>query len=147
MIQNYKYHGRRAQGAALARNWLHAAGAPAPLPQALIAAPMDPQRLRERGFSQTAELAGWFTRATQVPVLMDRLQRHPGYQAQASLSRSERTRNLQQAFFVTGSAPLPRHIALIEDVVTTGASVEAMAHCLRQAGVMRLEVWALARTP
>lgn len=147
MIQNYKYHGRRAQGAALARNWLQAAGEPAPLPQALIPAPMDPQRLRERGFSQTAELAGWFSRATQVPVLADELRRHKGYRAQANLSRSERKRNLYEAFFVAGGAPLPRHIALVEDVVTTGATAQAMGHCLRQAGVQRLEVWALARTP
>ncbi|MFO7787106.1 MAG: ComF family protein [Halospina sp.] len=147
MIQNYKYHGTRAQGAALARNWLQAAGMPEPLPQALIPAPMDPQRLRQRGFSQTAELADWFARATGVPMLAGRLQRHAGYRAQASLSRGERRRNLREAFFVSASAPLPGHVALVEDVVTTGATAEAMGHCLRRAGVERLEVWALARTP
>lgn len=147
MIQNYKYHGTRAQGAALARNWLRAAGMPEPRPLALIPAPMDPERLRERGFSQTAELADWLGRSTGIPVLPGRLQRHGGYRAQASLSRSERRRNLREAFFVAGSAPLPEHVALIEDVVTTGATAEAMGHCLRRAGVQRLEVWALARTP
>lgn len=146
MIQNYKYHGARAQGAALARNWLAACGTPDPLPQALIPAPLDRQRLRERGFSQTSELADWFSRATGIPVLADRLRRHPGYQAQAHLSRSERRRNLQEAFFVSGRHELPAHVALVEDVVTTGATAEAMGRCLRDAGVRRLEVWALART-
>ncbi|XOZ34965.1 ComF family protein [Halomonadaceae bacterium KBTZ08] len=147
MIQNYKYHGARAQGAALARNWLAACGTPETLPQALIPAPLDKRRLRERGFSQTGELADWFSRATGIPLLADRLRRHPGYQAQANLSRSDRRRNLQGAFFIAGARALPEHVALVEDVVTTGATAEAMGHCLRKAGVRRLEVWALARTP
>lgn len=147
MIQNYKYHGARAQGAALARNWLAAVGRPDSFPQALVPAPVDPGRLRERGFSQTAELADWFSRATGVPVLAGRLERRSGFRAQASLSRGERRRNLREAFFIRGDTPLPRHLALVEDVVTTGATAEAMGHCLRAAGVERLELWALARTP
>lgn len=147
MIRNYKYHGTRAQGAALARNWWNAAGMPHTPPQALVPAPVDPARLRERGFSQTAELADWFSRATGVPVLAGRLHRRRGYRAQASLSRGERRRNLRDAFFIAGNAPLPRHVALVEDVVTTGATAEAMGECLREAGVERLEIWALARTP
>ena len=146
MIRNYKYHGSRAQGAALARNWATATRITGALPQVLIPAPMDPARLRERGFSQTAELAGWFSRATGVPVLPGHLQRRPGYRAQASLSRGERRRNLRDAFFLAGNTPLPDHIALVEDVVTTGATADAMGQCLREGGVKRLELWALART-
>ncbi len=147
MIRHYKYHGARAQGAALARNWAAATGMTVPLPQALIPAPMDPARLRDRGFSQTAELADWFSRATGIPVLAGQLRRRPGYQAQASLSRGERRRNLRDAFFLADTTPLPDHIALVEDVVTTGATAEAMGQCLREGGVKRLELWALARTP
>lgn len=148
MIRNYKYHATRAQGAALARNWARSAGGLTDSPpQALIPAPVDPNRLRQRGFSQTAELADWFSRSTGVPVLANRLRRHPGYRAQANLSRGERRRNLRDAFFIRGNTPLPRHVALVEDVVTTGATAEAMGQCLREAGVERLELWALARTP
>ena len=148
MIRRYKYDGLRAPGKALALNWSHqVAGRLTAIPQALVPAPIASDRLRERGFSQAAEIADWISRGTGVPLETGLLRRHPGYQSQAGLDRGERRRNLQDAFFVTARSALPGHVAVVDDVITTGASGEAMAACLRQAGIGRVDLWALARTP
>jgi len=148
MIRRYKYDGLRAPGRALALNWAHQVTSNLPaIPQSLIPAPIAAERLRERGFSQTAEIADWMRRETGIPLETRLLQRHPGFQPQAGLDRGERRRNLQGAFFVTTRTALPEHVAVVDDVITTGASGEAMAACLRQAGIKRVDLWALARTP
>lgn len=148
MIQRYKYNGIRAPGRALALKWAgqvrHRLGSP---PQALVPAPIAPERLEERGFSQAAEIADWLGRSTGLPLLTGILQRRSGYRPQAGLDRGERRRNLDGAFFVRHGAALPEHVAVIDDVITTGASGEAMAACLREWGVRRVDLWALARTP
>lgn len=148
MIRRYKYNGGRAPGRALALSWSHQPGVMASSrPLALLPAPIAPERLRERGFSQTAEIADWLSRETGIPLKTGVLERHPGYQPQAGLDRGERRRNLRGAFFVTDRGALPAHVAVVDDVITTGASGEAMAACLREAGVRRVDLWALARTP
>ena len=148
MIRRYKYDGLRAPGRALALNWRHqVAQALTEIPEALVPAPIAPDRLKERGFSQAAEIADWIGRETGIPLVTGLLWRHPGYHAQAGLDRGERRRNLQDAFFVTARSALPSHVAVVDDVITTGASGEAMAACLRRAGIERVDLWALARTP
>ena len=148
MIRRYKYDGLRAPGRALALNWNHQVKRSlTTTPDVLIPAPISLERLRERGFSQTAEIADWMSRETGIPLETGLLQRHPGYQPQAGLDRGERRSNLQGAFFVTPRTVLPEHVAVVDDVITTGASGEAMAACLRQAGIERVDLWALARTP
>ncbi|TDT43283.1 ComF family protein [Halospina denitrificans] len=148
MIRRYKYDGWRAPGRALALNWADQVTGTLPeIPQALIPAPIAPERLPERGFSQTAEIADWISRETGTPLETGLLQRHPGYQPQAGLDRGKRRRNLQGAFYVTTRTGMPEHVAIVEDVITTGASGDAMAACLREAGIRRVDLWALARTP
>jgi len=148
MIQSYKYHGWRAPGRALALNWARRYSIPpSPAPEALLPAPIAPERLRERGFSQSAEITAWLSRTTGIAMKTGLLERRSGYQPQAGLNRGERRRNLGDAFFVRNEASLPAHVAVVDDVITTGASGEAMALCLREAGVSRVDLWALARTP
>lgn len=148
MIRRYKYDGLRAPGRALALNWSRqVSNTRTAIPQALVPAPIASERLRERGFSQAAEIADWIGRETGIPLETGLLQRRPGYQSQAGLDRGERRRNLQGAFFVTSRSALPGHVAVVDDVITTGASGEAMAACLREAGISRVDLWALARTP
>ena len=148
MIQRYKYRGWRAPGRALALNWAEQQRhPPRPQPEALLPAPIALERLRERGFSQSAEITAWLSRATGIAMNTSVLARHPGYRPQAGLSRGERRRNLQGAFYIRDANGLPDHVAVVDDVITTGATAEAMAACLRAAGVRRVDLWALARTP
>jgi ComF family protein len=104
-------------------------------------------RLRERGYNQAFELAKPVARALGVPIARDRLARIRATPAQTGLDAAARRRNLRGAFAVSRGGSLPKHIALFDDVVTTGATVRECARVLRRAGVERIDVWALARAP
>ncbi len=146
MVAGFKYNSARQYGRALCHAWLsenreriH------PAPDALIPCPSSPERLRERGFNQAAEIASALSRSLKIPMRTDLLIRHRGSPAQATLDRAERLKNLTDAFEVTDTPP--RHVALIDDVITTGATMHAMANTLRDHGAEQIDVWALARTP
>ncbi|NCT88893.1 ComF family protein, partial [Stenotrophomonas acidaminiphila] len=64
---------------------------------------------------------------------------------QSALDAAARRRNLRQAFAARGR--LPAHVALVDDVMTTGATVQAAARALRRAGVVRVDAWVCARVP
>ena len=101
----------------------------------------------ERGYNQAFELAKPFARALGVPIARDGLARIRATPAQTGLDATARRRNLRGAFAVSHTGSLPKHVALFDDVVTTGATVRECARVLRRAGVERIDVWALARAP
>ena len=148
LIQAFKFDGCSGHGrvlAALLADAIERAGWP-DLPEVLIPVPLHPRRLRQRGFNQALELARPLGRRLGIPVdaaCCRRLRQTP---AQAGLDRKHRQRNLAGAFAVAGSLGY-RHLALVDDVVTTGATTAELARTLRRAGATRIEVWALARTP
>lgn len=113
------------------------------LPQLLIPVPLSAARMRERGYNQALELARVLTRRLSVPLDWRCCRRVRHTTAQTSLSRRERRGNLRGAFAISGD--LPAHVAIIDDVVTTGETVNELARTLRRAGVKRIEVWACAR--
>ncbi len=115
-------------------------------PQALLPIPLSPARLRQRGFDQTRELARPLARHLGLPLL-DALQRQRDTRAQSGLDAGARRRNLARAFAVRSARPLPTHVALFDDVLTTGATLDAASRCLRAAGVARVDVWVIARVP
>lgn len=149
LIQGYKFGGQRAYGRALADAlarhlaW-QLAGTGWEKPDCLIPCPLHRRRLWERGFNQAAEIAEWLGNALDIPIDYRLIERQRATGAQAGLSRRERLRNLRDAFRVRGKPPA--HIALIDDVFTTGATATALAERLRNAGAKRIEVWTLART-
>lgn len=114
---------------------------------AVLPIPLSAQRLRQRGYNQALLLA----RALARPKVQPRwLRRTHDTQAQSSLNRTERLRNLRGAFAV--STRLARdlggqHLLLVDDVMTTGATVHAAASALRQAGATNVSALVLARTP
>lgn len=120
---------------------------PAALPERLICVPLHPQRLRERGYNQALELAKPLARALRIPLDADALIRLRHTSAQTGLDAKARRRNLHAAFAVADPARLPAHVAVIDDVMTTGTTLRECARVLRQAGVARVDVWALARAP
>jgi predicted amidophosphoribosyltransferase len=67
--------------------------------------------------------------------------------AQTELDAVERRRNVRRAFVVEPRAPMPAHVAVLDDVMTTGATLAECALALKRAGVARVDVWALARAP
>ncbi|WP_235588947.1 ComF family protein [Halomonas chromatireducens] len=114
-----------------------------PRPDALLAVPLHPNRARQRGFNQAEWLARRLAPRLGVPLrLARRLEDTP---SQRGLDRSERRRNLKGGFEVAG--PLPDRVALLDDVMTTGATLDALAQACRRAGAEEVEAWAVARTP
>lgn len=115
------------------------------IPKYLVPIPSHWRRRWHRGFDQTWLLANNLTRLCGIPVVQG-LRRTRFATAQHQLSRYERTANMQDAFAaqirLTGG-----HIALIDDVVTTGATATAATQALLAAGADSVEVWCLARTP
>jgi ComF family protein len=117
----------------------------APLPQAIVPVPLALRRFRQRGYNQAIELAVSIRRVTGVALQTNVATRQRETAQQAGLDRKARRRNVTGAFAVV--APLQaRHIAILDDVVTTGSTVRELAGVLRQAGAQRIEVWAIART-
>ena len=144
MIQGLKYRGDltygRVLGELLARHLAHRQTRP----ELIIPVPLAPMRYRERGFNQARELALPVCKALDLTLRSDLVTRHRETREQAGLDRNERLKNTQRAFALT--APLgARHVAIIDDVVTTGSTVNEISKVLRAAGAEWIEVWAVAR--
>ncbi|WP_404378065.1 ComF family protein [Vreelandella aquamarina] len=116
---------------------------PTKLGNALLPVPMYPARAKERGFNQAQWLAERLGGRLGVPVIQARCVKH--LPSQRSLKRRERQHNLVGAFTV--EAPMPAHVTVIDDVVTTGATGHALASVLLAHGAKRVDIWAAARTP
>jgi len=108
--------------------------------------PLHPRRLRQRGYNQALELARIVGRLLQVPVDDRCCTRLIATQPQAELDQKARRRNLRGAFSAT-LALQAQHLAILDDVVTTGSTVSEVARVLRRAGCQRVDVWTIARTP
>jgi ComF family protein len=116
-------------------------------PALLIPIPLHAGRLRERGYNQALELARPLARTFAIPLLADALLRLRETPPQTGLDAKTRRRNLRGAFAVTADVRWPEHVALVDDVMTTGATLRECARVLRRAGVARVDAWALARAP
>lgn len=117
-----------------------------PLPDAITYVPMATSRERQRGFNQARLLAESAARTLQLPLLHC-LERSRFTRPQLGLTRQQRLLNLQQAFRVTTAAPLPKHLALVDDVVTTGSTANQLCQLLKRHGVQQISLWTLAVTP
>ena len=114
-------------------------------PDMLIPVPLHNLRMFRRGFNQAFELADYAGRALDLPLLTGALRRHRNTRAQSGLSRKQRRKNVRGAFYWHGSAKPECHIALVDDVMTTGTTVSECTTVLKKAGVKRVDVWVAAR--
>ncbi len=142
----FKFGGDLAAGALLSALWLRACTPLPERPAAVIPVPLSLARLRERGFNQALELARPIARALRMPLLPRLLRRTRHTVPQTGLGHKMRLRNVRGAFALASERPVPEHIALFDDVFTTGATLRECARLLRQGGARRIEVWAIART-
>jgi len=125
----------------------------AEMPDCIVPMPLHRSRYRERGFCQTTEIAGHVARrlrrpdGRRLPVCGGLLQRVRATRAQSGLSAAQRADNLRGAFAVHARGAPPRHVALLDDVLTTGHTGLAAAAALHAAGVARVALWCCARAP
>ncbi|VEF13298.1 phosphoribosyltransferase [Pseudomonas fluorescens] len=119
-----------------------------PRPDTLLPVPLANKRLRQRGFNQAAMLARWLSESLDLPCEEQTLLRIHDTDAQQNLDAKSRKRNLRNAFALAPDAAVKgRHLALVDDVLTTGATAQALARSLINAGAARVDVYCLARTP
>lgn len=111
----------------------------------LVPIPLHRSRLRERGYDQALELARPLARHLGLPLQAQALMRVRDTSAQSRLDASQRRRNLRNAFAWNGDIAMPAHIVLIDDVMTTGATLHSAARALRRAGALRVDAWVCAR--
>lgn len=115
-------------------------------PSLLIPVPLHRHRLRERGYNQAAEIARQAARDLGIPIDETCCVRARASAPQAGLERTERRRNVRGVFAVR-RPPKVTHVGLVDDVVTTGSTVGELTKVLLKAGVQRVDVLAVARTP
>ena len=122
------------------------AAAPADL---VLPVPLSPARLAERGYNQAWELARRLAALRGLPAHPRSLHRLRDTPHQVGLSRAERQRNLGDSMWVDPQAVAlsGRHLALVDDVMTTGGTAAACTQALLAAGAASVQVWVLARTP
>ena len=114
----------------------------------LLAVPLHKQKHQQRGFNQSQLLAQRISKQLQIP-LINAVKRQKQTRAQENLSLKKRESNLKNAFAILPKqrSKLPgSYIVIIDDVVTTGATVNSLCQILLQAGVRRIDVWCICRT-
>lgn len=151
LVNEFKYQARPELAGSLAEFMAAAVqqAAQAP-PDVVLPMPLAPQRLAQRGYNQAWELARRVAAAVHRPAWPDGLQRPLDTAPQAGLGRAARQQNLRTAFMVEPRrrpALAGQRVALVDDVMTTGATVREAAAALLRAGVGAVDVWVLARTP
>jgi ComF family protein len=144
MIQRFKFDGALWLAPPLAALLCAVAGE-ADRPDVLLPMPLAQARLAQRGFNQCAEIARYAARALAIDCRPELLRRVRDSAPQAARPLSERAANVRGAFVV--DRPVGAlHIALIDDVLTTGATANAAARALLGEGARRVDVWVIART-
>jgi ComF family protein len=148
LVQHMKFHGRRNLAGLLARlltwaffdSWMWTDF------DLIVPVPLHPRRKRERGFNQATLLAGCVSKHLGIPLCESMLSRVRYTPSQVGLTDRERFRNLHQAFkCIDRSGAARQRILLIDDVMTTGATVSSASEALLSGGVARVSVLTAAR--
>jgi len=142
LIHHYKYAGNLALAQLLAHALCARLTGGADL---IIPMPLAPQRLRSRGFNQALEIARVVSRVTGVPLAANACRRVRDSVPQASLPWRARAQNIRGAF-VCDADLRGKRVAVIDDVMTTGATLNELARNLRHAGAIEVQGWMVART-
>lgn len=115
-----------------------------PLPEVIIPVPLHTKRLRERGFNQALEIAKPIAKILKIPIDYSTCIRVKETQSQTRLSAKEREKNLHNAFAMAGYFPY-KHVAILDDVITTGQTIRELSTVLKASGVETIDVWCCAR--
>jgi ComF family protein len=146
LIQGLKFNGRLSHARLLGSLMgLSLRDSVLDLPELLLPVPLHHRRLRERGFNQSLELARHINRYVgHRQILADTCVRQRYTTSQADLPARQRRRNVRNVFYCRAKIQ-NRHVAIIDDVMTTGSTVDELAHVLKMAGAGRVVVWVCAR--
>lgn len=144
ILQAYKYQERLAVADFFGRNCIEQVSKPT-LIDCLIPMPLHPSRLKNRGFNQSLEIARVLSKSWDLPLDQHSCQRIKNTPPQASLKLKDRIKNMNNAFECHGQFD-GQHILVIDDVMTTGASLNALAKSILKAGAASVNCLVMART-
>ena len=116
------------------------------LPEALIAVPSHPITLRKRGYNQSNLLANEIGKRLNIPVLKQALRKTRHTRKQSQLGLNQRQSNLKNSFELVKLLQV-QHLAIVDDVITTSATISEISHTLKKNGVDYTQAWGLAHTP
>jgi ComF family protein len=116
-----------------------------PWPQLIIPVPLHAKRLQQRGYNQAVLIAAYLARRLYIPLSRHSLVKVRATVAQTTLSKAARKTNLKHAFALD-KIITATHVAIVDDVFTTGATVNEIASLLRRKGISQVDVWCVART-
>lgn len=116
----------------------------APLPDAIIPMPLHRKRLQKRGYNQALELLWPLLKQSKIPLLRQAVERARCTKPQAGLNAEQRKYNVRQAFSVQGVMDV-EHVAIVDDVVTTGNTISSLCAVVKEAGVKQVDVWCICR--
>lgn len=115
------------------------------LPQLIIPVPLHKKRLLTRGFNQAAELAKPIAKELNIPIDYDSCIRIKNTDPQSGLPEKQRKNNIRNSFQIIKPISI-EHIAIIDDVVTTGNTVRELSKIIKRTGVKRIDIWCCAKT-
>ena len=145
VVQRFKFAGYLPAAPLLAELMMGTIEAEAARADVIVPMPLSRERLRERGFNQSLELARLLAGKTGIALAARGCLRVRHGEAQSDLPLAERAGNVRGAF-VTREDFSGLAVAVVDDVVTTGATLDEVAGVLRRAGAFRIEAWVAART-
>ena len=144
LVQGFKYHRRLDWGRVLGHRFAAHLASLGETADVIVPVPLHRARLRERGYNQSLELARPIARALKLPVAVRGVRRVRPTVPQVGLAHKERRRNVRGAFDTKRDFEGKR-VAIVDDILTSGHTVDALARCLRRAGAAQVAVWVLAR--
>lgn len=114
-------------------------------PDAIIAVPLHKKRLRQRGYNQAQLIASVLSKELNIPLIRKGIYRDKITEEQTRLTLPQRKKNLRGAFRL--EAKLPQHVAIVDDVITTGSTTDELAKVFIKHQVTNVDIWCIAKTP
>lgn len=149
MLHDFKYKGKLYFGKVLANKLIDAlkiSYANEPWPNTIIPIPLHKKRLISRGYNQSTIIAKILSSTFKIPVNCSLVSRQKNTQSQTELTFKNRKTNMKNAFILKKSHNLPEHIAIVDDIMTSGATAESLSLVLKNGGIKQVDVWCIART-
>ncbi len=115
------------------------------LPELIIPMPLHKKRLKERGFNQAIEIAKPIAKKLGIPIDRKSCQRVKHTEAQSLIPAAKRHKNIANAFELNGNLTA-KHIAILDDVTTTGSTIKELKTTLQDSGISNIDVWCCAKT-
>ena len=145
LIKHMKYHNQLSIAELMGKllvEKINQAGQP--IPEQIIPVPLHFSRLQQRGYNQASEIARSISRAFNIPINLTDCHRKRNTTPQYDLPSNLRSDNLKEAFEVINEIPA-KHVAIVDDVMTTGATVWELSRAIIDSGVERVDIWTCSR--